>query len=316
MKKFLLILIPLIIIVGYITREQLKQNAGIPDTGLGDTSAMTATSSTATADIAATDAIPAPSISILPAEILQGDPAEIVVNATSSVVSLTYNGKPLNTFDQNGKASAVVGIDLKAPSGSYPVVAKLSDGTTLRTNLVVGKRVIAVAPLGIPASLGGNTVQAANNLVTQLAKDNVVLNSVPTVMQKLWSGKFGYPVADPVVTDTYGYTRDTVNTTISHKGTDFHAPPGTPVMAMNSGTVRIAQFFTAYGNTVVIDHGFGIQTLYMHMSELDVKVGDTVTKGQVIGKSGETGYAEGPHLHISVKIGGISIDPEKFLKLF
>jgi len=310
MKKLIWLIIPVMIIVGYATREQLRQAVGIPNTG-------TDTSTSAAAAVASE--IPAtagPAISVLPAQVLQGDPAVIVVSASSSVTKLTYNGKTLSTFDMGGKPSAIVGIDLKQAPGSYPIVATLVDGTTLKGSLVVGKRTIPEAPLGIPDSLGGNTPQAATNLVNQLAKDNAVLNSVPTVMQKLWDGKFGYPVSDPVVTDTYGYTRDTVNTTISHKGTDFHAPPGTRVLAMNSGTVRIAQFFTAYGNTVVIDHGFGIQTMYMHLSELDVKVGDTVKKGQTIGLSGETGYAEGPHLHISVKIGGISIDPEKFLKLF
>lgn len=310
MKKWLWLAIPVIIIGAYMNRETLAPQeaaVAVPNTGTDTAPLATSTSPTSS-----------PGISIAPAHILQGDPVEIEVHgvATSSLKLLTYNGKRLAVFDDAGTPSAAVGIDLNAKTGSYPIVATLANGSTLEANLVIGVREKPEAPLGIPDSLGGNTPEAATNLVNQLARDNAVLNSVPTVAEKLWEGRFIYPVTNPVVTDVYGYTRDTVNTSISHKGTDFHAPPGTPVMAMNSGVVRVAQSFTAYGNTVIIDHGYGIQTLYMHMSELDVEAGDRVEKGQIIGKSGETGYAEGPHLHISVKINSISIDPEKFLKLF
>jgi murein DD-endopeptidase MepM/ murein hydrolase activator NlpD len=259
-----------------------------------------------------------PHIAISPEAIQQGEPAKIVVEGvgTSTVTSLTLSGKKLDTFVLDNKPTAVVGIDLKKPDGTYPLVATLSNGEKLDAKLVVGKRYIAEAPLGIPEKLGGNTSAGQERLLTSLARDNAVLNSVPTTKEVLWKGKFRYPVDNPVVTDTYGYSRLTVATTISHKGTDFRAPTGTPVYAMNSGIVRIARNFTAYGNAVIIDHGFGIQTMYMHMSELDVKEGDRVEKGGLLGMSGDTGYAEGPHLHISVKIGGISIDPEAFLKLF
>ncbi|MBX4200343.1 M23 family metallopeptidase [Candidatus Parcubacteria bacterium] len=255
-------------------------------------------------------------ISILPSEILQGDPAEILITGTTTVKSLTFNGKTVPTFINDGSPTALVGIDLKMPNGSYPVKVTLADGKVITKNLIVGKRVIAEAPLGIPESLGGNTPEGEKTLLNALAADNAVLANIPTVLEKLWQGKFAYPVENPEVTDVYGYTRLTVNTSISHKGTDFHAPPGTPVLAMNSGVVRINRFFTAYGNTIVIDHGFGISTMYMHLSKSDVKVADTVKKGQVIGLSGETGYAEGPHLHLTVKVNNISIDPMKFLELF
>jgi murein DD-endopeptidase MepM/ murein hydrolase activator NlpD len=118
------------------------------------------------------------------------------------------------------------------------------------------------------------------------------------------------------ITDDYGYDRKTVEQTIVHKGTDFRAQVGTEVKAMNRGVIRIARTFTVYGNTVVVDHGQGIQTLYMHLSKLNVKEGDTVEIGQVVGLSGNTGYADAAHLHISVKINGLSIDPMTFIRFF
>ena len=85
---------------------------------------------------------------------------------------------------------------------------------------------------------------------------------------------------------------------------------------MNRGVVRLSKKFTVYGNTVIIDHGNGVMTLYMHLSKRLVKEGSLVEQGQTIGKSGMTGYAEHPHLHISVRINNTSIDPLEFLKLF
>ncbi|MBX4195583.1 M23 family metallopeptidase [Candidatus Parcubacteria bacterium] len=257
-------------------------------------------------------------ISILPETILQGDPAEVVVEniGTSTIKSLTFQGKPLGVFTYNDKPTALIGIDLKMPVGVYPLFLSLSDGRTLRKNLIISKRQIVTAPLGIPESLGGNTPEAANNLIATLAEENAIINSVPSENALLWSGPFRFPLEKVEITDVYGYTRSTVNTTISHKGTDFRAAVGTPVYAMNSGKARLVREFRNYGKTIIIDHGFGLQTIYMHLSEVSIEEGQNVSKGQSIGKSGQTGYAEFPHLHISVKISGISIDPMKFMALF
>lgn len=302
LKKFWLwLLVPAALIFGYIFRD----NSGTP--------AKDQTATTTVQEVSE-----GVSISVVPARIEQGDPAKVVINGvdTSRIRSLTYKGKNVGVFPYNGKPSAFIGIDLKEKTGAYPLVLTLDDGQVVKQSLVVGAREIAQAPLGIPESLGGNTPAGEANVLKILAEDNATLSGVASADAMLWNGPFRFPVADPVVTDTYGYTRLTGASTISHKGVDFRAPVGTEVYAMNSGVVKIARRFMAYGNTVVIDHGFGLQTLYMHMSALNVKEGQTVSKGELLGLSGQSGYAEGPHLHISVRIHNISIDPEKFLKFF
>src|SRR5271165_6845676 len=100
-----------------------------------------------------------------------------------------------------------------------------------------------------------------------------------------------------------------------HRGTDFHAPSGTPVMAANDGEVIIAQAMFYEGNLVVIDHGLQWTTLYMHLSKIEVKVGERVKKGQRIGLSGATGRVTGPHLHLSVRWQGEYVDFVKLLRL-
>ena len=170
--------------------------------------------------------------------------------------------------------------------------------------------------MGIPESLGGNTKAAGKDLVNNLASENFIISNLQSASSTLWSKAFVAPLKTLVVTDPYGYNRNTVGYSILHKGTDFRAATGTEVFAMNAGVVKVSRLFTVYGNTIIIDHGNGIMTLYMHLSKLNVREGDRVKTGQLIGLSGKTGYAEAAHLHVSIKVGGISIDPVKFLKFF
>jgi murein DD-endopeptidase MepM/ murein hydrolase activator NlpD len=90
---------------------------------------------------------------------------------------------------------------------------------------------------------------------------------------------------------------------------------GTPVAAVNRGTVILARLLFFEGNCVVIDHGQGLLTLYLHLSEIHVKEGEPVAKGDDIGLSGGTGRATGPHLHLAVRWQGIYLDPSALLSL-
>lgn len=130
-----------------------------------------------------------------------------------------------------------------------------------------------------------------------------------------WDGKFAAP-ADAAISDVYGSQRIfNGKAQRPHWGLDFRVPTGTPVAAMNSGTVLLARFLYFEGNCVVIDHGQGLLTLYFHLSEFKVKEGDAVTRGQLIGLSGGTGRATGPHLHVAVRWQGTYLDPARLLEL-
>lgn len=98
-----------------------------------------------------------------------------------------------------------------------------------------------------------------------------------------------------------------------HEGLDFAAPAGTPILAAAGGVVSSAEFHPAYGNTVVIDHGNGLQTLYAHASKIDVRVGEIVRKRQQIAKVGSTGRSTGAHLHFEVHVNGAPQNPARFL---
>jgi murein DD-endopeptidase MepM/ murein hydrolase activator NlpD len=130
-----------------------------------------------------------------------------------------------------------------------------------------------------------------------------------------WEGKFTAP-ANAAISDVYGSQRIfNGKAQRPHWGLDFRVPTGTPVAAMNDGTVLLARFLYFEGNCVVIDHGQGLLTLYFHLSEFKVKEGDAVKRGQTIGLSGGTGRATGPHLHVAVRWQGIYLDPAPLFEL-
>jgi len=98
-----------------------------------------------------------------------------------------------------------------------------------------------------------------------------------------------------------------------HNGVDFRGSTGTPIQAAGPGTVVYAGPRGGYGNTVVIDHGGSLATLYAHQSAIYVSVGTTVAAGQVIGAVGSTGFSTGPHLHFEVRLGGTPVNPLGYL---
>ncbi|MEO1445043.1 MAG: M23 family metallopeptidase, partial [Cyanobacteria bacterium J06635_11] len=98
-----------------------------------------------------------------------------------------------------------------------------------------------------------------------------------------------------------------------HAGTDFGAAHGSPIRAAETGVVIMSGWYGGYGNTVILDHGGGLTTLYGHASRLHVSEGDTVKKGDTIAAIGTTGLSTGPHLHFEVRKGGEPINPMGFL---
>ncbi|MEK7480057.1 MAG: M23 family metallopeptidase [Patescibacteria group bacterium] len=257
-------------------------------------------------------------VSLTPADIVQGEPLMVQIHqaSVSRIASADFNGTKLSVFLYKGKPTALIATALELKEGEYPLRITLKDGSVIEKTVTVGLRPRVQKPLGIPEKLGGNTPASAKKLVSTLQKDNASLTNLKTQDHVLWTEDFALPLKSAVVTDTFGYQRDTIGYEIAHKGTDFRATTGSPVLAMNRGVVRVAKTFSTYGKTVVIDHGLGLFTFYMHLSKLKVWQGQLVQKGQLLALSGDTGYATGPHLHITVRIGNTSVDPEKFLAFF
>lgn len=130
-----------------------------------------------------------------------------------------------------------------------------------------------------------------------------------------YKGRFMWPVSTGgVITDEFGY-RDapTAGASTYHQGLDIGCDYGTDIVAADDGTVVMSGYNGGAGNMVMISHGDGICTVYMHNSQLCVNVGEKVVKGQVIAKAGSTGVSTGPHCHFGVSIDGTYVNPHDFL---
>jgi murein DD-endopeptidase MepM/ murein hydrolase activator NlpD len=135
------------------------------------------------------------------------------------------------------------------------------------------------------------------------------------VSPRRWSGSFLLPLEHEISTP-FGTMRIMNEEMRSvHRGIDIRGSEGDTIRASNDGVVVLAEELFFGGNTVILDHGTGIYTIYMHLSKFAVAVGDIVPKDGVIGYVGSTGRASGPHLHFSVKVDTISTDPLSLISL-
>jgi len=151
----------------------------------------------------------------------------------------------------------------------------------------------------------------------RIKKDNILIGKARAIDSKLvfFKDKFIYPIDKYIITGVYGSQRIlNGKPRRPHYGIDFHAPEGTPVKSMMDGVVTLVEndmYFT--GGTIIFDHGHGISTLYMHMKDINVKKGQKVKKGEIVGTLGQSGRATGPHLDIRLNWFDVKLDPASIL---
>jgi len=152
-----------------------------------------------------------------------------------------------------------------------------------------------------------------NGELRRINADQILAFGKSSVPDLLWKGPFvqlGNSQVEAAFADarTYVYSGKEVDRQ-THLGFDLAVTANVPVLAANAGKIVNADWLGIYGNCVIIDHGLGVQSLYGHLSSIDVKVGDSVSKGQALGRSGQTGLAGGDHLHFTMLVGGHPVNP-------
>jgi len=255
-----------------------------------------------------------------PLIVRQGGVCLVTVSGSHSLTSA--HGEFLKTRFPMARAGdgvfqGLLGIDMKTTPGTYTIraVAKGHDRENLERvfSLEVGAYGFGVQHLTLPPSKVDLDSKTLERVTGEAKRVKAVLGTYRD--KRLWSGPFIRPV-DGAVTAPFGVRRILNGQERSpHTGVDLRAPEGTPIRACNSGVVVLVGDLFFSGNMVVLDHGWGIYSMYSHLSEPLVHEGDGVAKGEVIGLAGSTGRATGPHLDWRVRINGARVDPLVVLEL-
>jgi len=256
-----------------------------------------------------------------PARLVNGSPVLLQVTAPFPLQSLSgtwLDHKVFFSFDSRSKTwYGIAGASLETPPGRYVLlltgVTDTGKEVSARRKLFVGKGKYRSVALRVPRQFTQPNPEEIQRIEQEKTLKQEIFARISP--DRVWSGQFLPPISASV-SDVFGTVRTFNRKTESvHQGLDFAVPAGTPVSALNRGTVLLARSLFFEGNCVVIDHGQGLLTLYMHLSEFEVKEGNVVLRGQKLGLSGGTGRATGPHLHIAVRWQGIYLNPVTLLSL-
>jgi len=248
----------------------------------------------------------------------QGDTLAVEVKGIErgNKYSCWFNAREYPVYPiEGGSLRILIGLPYNFVPGRYAVlIAEKGKGRKKRKKyelLTVNRKVFPVSYITFTAEkrklIGSPLNKREKDLISTALKIEK--------KQQHWEGKFILPVEGKIV-GKYGVKRIAGKEFLwSHKGVDLKVPEGTPVRAANSGKVVLAEKdFYLHGKTVTIDHGQGITTIYLHLKSINVREGDKVTKGEIIGRVGETGLATGPHLHWGLYVHGVPVDPLPWVK--
>lgn len=210
----------------------------------------------------------------------------------------------------------LVGVDLQDTPGTHELVLDVVSPTSRRRlsyNMLVIKEKRAVQHLTLPKDKVDLDEDSLIRVKAEQAQVRILLEAVSE--RRLWASDFLRPVEGPI-TGAFGRQR-IINGQAKnpHNGEDIAAPLGADVVAMNDGVVCLTADHFFSGKGVFVDHGLGLYSMYFHLSEISVKDGEVVKRGQIIGKVGASGRATGPHLHWGVNMNGARVDPLSLVKL-
>jgi murein DD-endopeptidase MepM/ murein hydrolase activator NlpD len=241
-------------------------------------------------------------------------------------IQASFLSQNLNFIEElkgSGHYTALVGVDYGTAEGTVELPIKLFSNEADSSPLLVSCS-IEVKPGHYPSeelSVPPKTVMPSKKDLKIIQKDKVYLAKVysNSIKKVNWGYDWAIPVEVPkelsttpekLITSVYGssrvYNKQKQNV---HLGTDFRAPTGTKIFSPTIGKVVLAKKLFYTGNTVILDHGYGFFSIYAHMSKIKTKLGANVKRGALLGLSGSTGRASGPHLHWGLQLNGIKLDP-------
>jgi murein DD-endopeptidase MepM/ murein hydrolase activator NlpD len=248
----------------------------------------------------------------------QGEALALAVDDEPGVaaVAVEIEGRSLPLADRGERWTAVLGVDLDMEPGAhaFTVTYRYADG---RARAEAGTLTVAAARFPTteltvePRYVDPDPADAAR--AAREAEEIAAVYAIVTP-EPYWNEPFAAPIPGAENGRNFGHRRVfNGQPRAPHSGADLTAATGTPIRASNRGRVTLAKDLYYSGNAVFIDHGQGVHSTYLHLSRIDVAVGDIVEHGQVIGLAGATGRVTGPHLHWGVRVLDARVDPFSLL---
>ena len=250
-----------------------------------------------------------------PAALRTGDAALLTVEASHPLLTLEGEafGRPVPFWPAKGERywQGLLGVGLDVSAGTYDLalhaISRQGAPVEARMPLVIDERHFETRRLRVaerfvdpPLAESRRIAREASLLAETFGQSDPA---------RLWRGLFALPVAGP---PTSSFGRRTVmngEPRGQHRGTDFRAAEGTPVWAPNAGLVALAADLYFTGNTIILDHGLGLFSVFAHLARMTVREGTFVSRGDLVGEAGATGRVTGPHLHWAVRLGEAALDP-------
>jgi hypothetical protein len=234
--------------------------------------------------------------------------AEVHGPASLPAFSSQWDGQAISLWREEEKSPVLhglIGVDLEKAPGKYEwkVSWPNQGGNPEFCSLIITVRAgkFPTERLKVEQQFVTPDAEQEKRAAEDQKKMRAIYDTVTPA--RLWEGKFRLPLKNVTIGGNFGRRRVLNGVARSpHAGVDFPAPAGTPVFASQSGKVVLAEELYYSGNTVVIDHGYGIYTMYCHLSKIGVQAGEAVKAGDEIGKVGATGRVTGPHLHWGLTI--------------
>lgn len=258
------------------------------------------------------DPLPPPfiTISLTPQTAKQGEVQVLSVGLEegAELESLRYLGKPVTIYGN----TIILPTPVLQDTGTYSLSLSASKNGTSSLHLPVTLHEGDYERENI--TLSGETSQLlAPDIVRR--EHALLERSCSGGGEKLWSGSFESPLAEVAYSSSFGTLRSYNGGPYSgfHRGLDFRGETGTPVYAVADGQVVLSDRLELYGDTVIIRHGLGVCSAYMHLSERSVSVADEVATGAVLGEVGATGLVTGSHLHFEIRVEGVPVAPLQWL---
>jgi murein DD-endopeptidase MepM/ murein hydrolase activator NlpD len=251
-------------------------------------------------------------VELVPDEVIPGDVFLLKVMGEKPSAEVEFSDSTIGFYPASDNLfMALVPVDINTPPKKYTV--KIRQGNKEKTVSVhVRPHEFKTIKLTLPE--GKVTLSPENQ--KRATNEAVLLKKIwPQNTPKKWKEQFTSPTGTEVST-VFGVKRImNEKKTSVHRGMDFRGKKGALVRSINRGKVVLTDDLFYGGNTLIVDHGMGLYSIYMHLSKFNAKKGEQVKAEQVIGFVGSTGRATGPHLHMSVKLNGVSVNPESLFEL-